>query len=95
MNKRMLLCAALPLVLVALTVGAALAQTSPSYDLWWHVLAGGGGYAESTSHAQHGTIGQALVGVASGGSYEFCTGFWCGAGGDYYTYLPLVLKQYP
>jgi len=85
---------------IALAVAAGLAlaipvlaQVSASYDLSWHVIAGGGGRMGSAGYILEGTMGQPVTGRAPGG-YTLCSGYWC-AGADYgYTvYLPLVLRN--
>ena len=75
-----------------LLTGVALANVGPTVD-WW-VIGGGGGHAEAGAYALDGTIGQAMVGVASSGSSELCAGFWCGAAAVYKTYLPLVVRNF-
>jgi hypothetical protein len=58
----------------------------------WSVIASGGGHAESGSFTLDGTIGQPFVGIADAAPYELCSGFWCGAGGGYWIYLPVILR---
>ena len=57
----------------------ALAQSSADFDLWWHVIAGGGGESASVSYAVNGSIGQPAVGALSGGDFRLGAGFWPGA----------------
>jgi hypothetical protein len=86
-------------IAVAIVVGLAvaipvLAQVSSSYDLSRHVIAGGGGRAESAGYSLEGTIGQPATGRAFGG-FTLCSGYWCaGADDGYAVYLPLVLREY-
>ncbi len=65
-------------------------------DIGWNVLASGGGRVTAGAYTLDNTVGQADVSIASGGSSELCSGFWCmGAGneeGSYRLYLPLVLR---
>ncbi len=82
------------LVLAALLLltGVALANGAPTAD--WHILGGGGGHVEATPYALNGTIGQAVVGMATDTDCELCSGFWCAAAAEYRVYLPLVLRGY-
>ncbi len=74
--------------------GGALAMSSTNYALDWFVpLTGTGGAASSTHYAADFTVGQAVAGDFSGGNYGACLGYWCGAGGEYTVYLPLVLRS--
>ena len=59
-----------------------------------HVIAGGGGHAETGNYTLDATIGQPVVGVASAGNEELCAGFWCGTAVAYKIYLPLVMRNY-
>lgn len=87
----LVLCGCLLLVSVVL---AAPAQTLDRY-----VIGGGGGHAEAGLYALDGTIGQALVGVASNAPFDLCSSYWCGMGTVFipsqYLYLPLALRQSP
>lgn len=87
MKLRLLTLAALFLV------STALAQTSPGYDLSWHVVASGGlqGMAAG-SYQVHGTLGQFAVGSSLGSTYNLCTGYWCGVRPGFAIYLPLIYK---
>lgn len=66
--------------------GVALARSSANasdilsigFDLWWHVIAGGGGQASSASYAVNGSIGQPVVAESSGPGYRLSAGFWPG-----------------
>ena len=83
----------LALVTLLLLGGHALAGiSSPDYRLDWLTLAGGGGGpAESSSYAVNLTVGQTVIGTASGTEYQACLGYWCG-GWFRYIYLPLVVR---
>ncbi len=70
-------------------VGAA----GGGYDLPWSVLGGGGGSLGNGGITLDGTVGQPVVGQVSASSYALCTGFWCGAAGEYRVYLPVVLRE--
>jgi len=79
------------LAALLLLAGVILANGTPSIDRY--VIGGGGGHSEATPYALDGTIGQPVVGLASGDGYELCSGFWCGAAVEYKIYLPLVLRN--
>ena len=70
----------------------AVVLAGGGYTLSWNVLGGGGGSIGSGGITLDGTIGQPVVGQASGASYTLCAGFWCGAAGEYRVYLPVVLR---
>jgi len=74
-----------------LLAGVILANGTPSIDRY--VIGGGGGHSEAAPYTLDGTIGQPVVGLASGDGYELCSGFWCGAAAGYEIYLPLVLRN--
>ena len=81
------------IVLLALATGT-LAMSEPNYRLDWLTLAGGGGGpASSGSYAVNLTVGQAAIGVGSSPNYQACLGYWCGAGGWWRVYLPLVVRS--
>jgi hypothetical protein len=93
----------LGLVLVLfLSAGAALAtgEGGGGFEIPRWAIAGGGGRSETRSYALRGTIGQAVVGTGSGGSYDVCSGFWSGpCGWDdtrvSWIYLPVVIRNQP
>jgi len=99
-RKRALVMLALGLLLVALAVGsAALAQTSASYNLEWHVIGGGGQPVSSAHYAVNSTAGQGAASPACsvGSNYVVSGGYWFGDGITivYPVYFPLVFKSYP
>jgi hypothetical protein len=81
----MLVCAFL------LTTPAWADTASPTQTLERWVIGGGGGHAQSADghYTLNATVGQPVAGIASA---DVCSGFWCGLGGQYSVYLPLVLK---
>jgi hypothetical protein len=81
------------LALVALLVVAGSALAANGYEIFPHVFGSGGGRVQAGDYVLDATIGQALVGEVSEGSFELCAGFWCGMG-RYKAYLPLVLRNY-
>ena len=99
-----ILYAGLVLLLFGGIVGAILAQANTpapaqapaqSYDLSWHVVAGGGGQGEAAPYALGGTVGEPGVGFSTEGDYALCAGFWCGPTAlTFEIYLPLLLRNY-
>jgi len=79
----------------------ASAILSTGFDLWWHVIAGGGGRSESAGYIVDGSIGQPAVGALDSASYRLGAGYWYGVAvpappppPEYKIYLPIVLKSY-
>jgi hypothetical protein len=70
--------------LILLVSGLFLISTQNShaqtYDISWHVIAGGGGTSSATSngttYSVSGTIGQPATSTLSGGPYSLTGGFW-------------------
>jgi hypothetical protein len=86
----------LSLVVLALLVAVALAQTGGGYDLSWWTVDGGGGTLAGGSYTLSGTAGQRDAAVWQGGGYTLSGGFWGRAGpAAYDVYLPLVVRDYP
>jgi len=74
----------------------ALAQSSTSFDLSWHVLGGGGHGMSSATYAMEGTFGQVMVEEAESEHYGLAGGFWDPRLGEQHmVYLPLVLRVQP
>ena len=94
MNKQALFVGLTALLVALLLAGIAVAQTSASFDLSWHVLAGGGGQTAGTTYAANCTVGQGTIGWTDSGSYGAGVGYWYGATGGYHIFLPLVLKNH-
>lgn len=92
MNKRWM-WVGVGLLAALLLVNIAGAQSSATYDLSWHVLAGGGGRAASTNYAMDGTLGQAALGVSDGAQHGMSSGYWQNWPGTYVVFLPLILKS--
>jgi len=76
MSKRKITALAAVLLCSLLLASVVLANAGAAID--WRVIGGGGGHAEAGTYALDGTIGQAVVGAATDGGYELCSGFWCG-----------------
>ncbi len=90
--KRATILLALAGLLLLSTV--ALAMSSGNYALdWFTPLTGTGGAASSTHYAADFTVGQAVAGDFTGGSYGACLGYWCGAEAQHQIYLPLILRN--
>jgi hypothetical protein len=90
MKIKRLTCLLIVLLCVLLPIGNLAAAVLQTVD-WW-VIGGGGGHAESGIYALDGTIGQPVVGTGSAGTYEVCSGFWCGVSPGGPLNLPLILR---
>jgi len=77
-------------VLLLLAVTSAFAMST--YHLSWYAVSGGGGHVSGGHFTMDGTLGQPVVGNSSGGSYGLCSGYQCGAGPSWYSYVPVVNK---
>jgi hypothetical protein len=96
MKRSTILVLALTAILTMLAAsGATLAQTSPSFNLEWHVIGGGGQPASSAHYAVNSTAGQGAASppYSVGSSYVVSGGYWFIQA--YQIYLPLVLRNYP
>lgn len=81
---------------MSILASGVLAAAPVSFDLSWHVVAGGGGASALASYALQGTAGQSAARVLSGGDYVLGGGFWGGGevvGSTYGVYLPILLRQ--
>jgi hypothetical protein len=99
-RKYLLLTFGLVLLLAILSIGgAALAQTSPNFNLEWHVIGGGGQPVGSANYVVNSTVGQGSASAfyLSAEHYVIAGGFWTYAGVSrpYSTYLPLVMRNSP
>jgi len=90
--KRATFLLTLVLLLLAGTVLAA-----DGYDLWWHVISGGGGHSAAGAYALEGAIIQPAE-MMSGGDYAFHSGFWHGVSVPGavtgWAYLPVIVKSF-
>ncbi|MCX7681925.1 MAG: hypothetical protein N2508_08190 [Anaerolineae bacterium] len=96
MSKRTVIVLAYLVVFALLLAGRVLAMSSANYKLEWFtpLTGGGGGPAQSTNYAVNFTVGQSAIGAGlTSTNYRACLGYWCGAGGEYRVYLPLVLRN--
>ena len=82
-------------LLLLIAGGAALAQTSPSYNLEWHVIGGGGHAVSSASYVVDSTAGQGAASPAYSTSVSFRVsgGYWFSTA--YFIHLPQVLRASP
>jgi len=94
-HKKTLLLALLALVMMIGAGSVALAQTSASYNLEWHVIGGGGQTVGSANYAVNSTFGQGAASppLATSAHYAVSGGYWYS--GVYTIYLPLVLRDAP
>lgn len=96
-KRRILILAAVLLVVLALSSGAQ-AMSSENYALDWMVLLnGGGGAASSENYTAHLTFGQTAVGTASSSGYSAGLGYWFGMVQESVVeylrlHLPLILR---
>jgi len=74
--------------------GSAFVQSAGSYDLSWHVIAGGGTtFSAGGSYVLGGTLGQAGAGRLADSTYRLASGFWAGTGSTAGSvFLPLVVR---
>lgn len=94
MNRKPQAILALLLLLPLLIMGTAvMAQTSPSFNLEWHVIANGGQESISASYRVNGTFGQSTASqpIASGNSFIVSSGYWFIETGET-VYLPLIVR---
>lgn len=82
------------LLLVLLLTGPVLAQVSPSFDLGWHLLSGGGGLRSSSQFQIEDALGQWANGPSQSDHYQIDPGFWpAGAVTEMrHLYLPVMLN---
>ena len=91
------ICVILTLAVLLVTSavdGTALAQTSTSYNLEWHVIGGGGQPLASTHYVVHSTIGQGAASppYSTGSQYAVSGGYWFAP--NYRIYLPLAFRRH-
>ncbi len=81
-------------VLLFLLLFGIVALALDGYELNWYVIGGGGGRVAGGNYALEGTVGQPVVGRASGGSYHLNAGFWQedAPPGGIRVFLPVMLK---
>jgi hypothetical protein len=98
-KKKTLVLAAVALSMALSLGGGALAQTSPNFNLEWHLVGGGGGPSSSVHYRVSSAMGQAVSGKtpASSPKYRVEGGYEGGGGYTYIyaVYLPIVSKNHP
>ncbi|MBI5033288.1 MAG: hypothetical protein HZB51_22440 [Chloroflexi bacterium] len=88
MKRRVIFLALCLILILAGNVSAAV----NALDVPRYVISSGGGYSAAGNYVLEGTIGQPVAGIVSTGSYNLCSGFWCGLG-VFHNLLPIILKQ--
>lgn len=94
--RRIALLSLFALLALSLRAGdSALAQTSASYNLEWHVIAGGGEPASSASYRVNATVGQGAASppLAASTTYRLSAGYWFPGIVPLRLYLPLVMRS--
>src|SRR5262249_46266904 len=78
--KRLLLglCAVMLLLSIAFVPSALMQQQGGPYKLSPSVIAGGGGSSTNATTRIEGTVGQAALGLSSGGAFTLNAGLWQG-----------------
>ncbi len=71
--------------------GSRFSITPSSVASNFFAVAGGGGISSGGTFTVHGTIGQAVAGVATGGDYRLVTGFWID-NNQWSVYVPVVTR---
>lgn len=78
-------------VLMFLVALPVMAAGTPDID--WYVIGSGGGSTTVGDYTLSGIIGQPVVGLASSGDPDLCSGFWCRVLALVRIFLPIVLKN--
>ncbi|MDX9954638.1 MAG: hypothetical protein RBT75_11105 [Anaerolineae bacterium] len=94
--RRIALLCLLALLVLSLRAGdSALAQTSATYNLEWHVIAGGGQPVSSASYRVNATVGQGAASppLATSATYRLSAGYWFRGIVPWRLYLPLVMRS--
>jgi hypothetical protein len=90
-KKQILWLVVITAVLLTFSLAAASGELLPR-----SLISGGGGMVSEGGLALRSAIGQPVVGAVENGA-ALCSGFLCGpgapvGGGDFYVYLPLVIR---
>jgi hypothetical protein len=80
------------LLVAAAVTGAVLAANT--YEIFPHVIGGGGGHSESGEYVLDSTMGQAVVGNVGRSGYGLSGGFWSGQVSYHSLNIPLVLRGF-
>lgn len=84
----------LSMLLLTLVVGGLSAAMPPFTIGWWDTISGS--TATGASYSVDSMMGQPLVGLSLGGSYDLCSGAGCDPAGSppttypYQTFLPII-----
>jgi hypothetical protein len=87
----------LALAALLATGSIAMAQTSTSYSVEWHVIGGGGSPVTSAHYAVNSTAGQGAASppYSTSSHYAVSGGYWTGTTFAWTLYLPLVVRGVP
>jgi hypothetical protein len=83
---------AAPLISLTGEQGSGPEITTPTYDILWYTIDGGGGAGSGGPYEMNYTIGQPDFSVLSGSPYSLQDGFWPGKFQFWNTLLPLISK---
>jgi hypothetical protein len=94
MRRKLLLILFVSLLLGAMLVSAAYAQTGSGFDLHWNVQGGGGGSGSMSGSGFDitGTLGQTAVSSSTGSVFTVQQGFWYVLLSKLGVYLPVIMK---
>ncbi|MCC7366578.1 MAG: hypothetical protein IT303_19630 [Dehalococcoidia bacterium] len=87
-----LLMAVAALAVALASVTAVFAQAA-GWDLSWYTLSGGGGKSSGGTYDVYGSIGQSIVGQASGGVFTLDAGHLGGGQEKYKRFIPAVASD--
>ena len=74
-------------------VAQAAPPPTPTYDIDWQVLSGGGATMSGGGYTLSGSIGQVATGLGTGPSGRLGSGFWFALGGmASRVYIPALFK---
>ena len=80
------------LFLLCFTLAADISAQQSDYRLWKDAIHTGGEVTAGGTYQLQATVGQANVGVLSGGSYQLTSGFWHPVDRGTAVYLPIVQR---
>lgn len=83
-------------IIFAVVVSVAVAQTGGGHDLSWSTVDGGGGTSIGGTYTLSGAIGQPDAGTLESGTYTLTGGFFVGAAStnfDTDVYLPITVNE--
>jgi hypothetical protein len=91
MNKARIAFICLMVVAALSLGGVALASSSATAAIDWHVFSAAGAPAAGAQISLNGSLGQPIAGPASSASVSLEAGYWQRTVGDQF-YLPLISK---